>query len=72
MLNVIQIMVSLLRIISHPESLLRNLENIFLGGGMANVPNIAERLMKELDFLLPPTLEPKVQIVTKNPAYSQL
>ena len=45
-------------------------KNIFLGGGMAMVPNMAERLVKELNFFLPPTIEPKISIVAKNPAHS--
>jgi len=43
-------------------------KNIFLSGGLARIPGITERLAKELNFFLPPTIEPKITIVCDDPA----
>ena len=43
-------------------------KNIFLSGGLARIPGITERLIKELNFFVPPTIEPKITIVCEDPA----
>ncbi|NHI94602.1 MAG: hypothetical protein EAX96_19075 [Candidatus Lokiarchaeota archaeon] len=45
-------------------------QNIFIAGGLAKIPNMAERIEKELDYFLPHTIEPKVRIILDNPSIS--
>ena len=44
--------------------------NIFIAGGIAKIPGMAERIEKELDYFLPPSIQPKVKLIMNNPSIS--